>query len=454
MKKSPEIFISKQNSLFAKDEQALKKYDASQLDRSSGLIVDISTNETTHTIEGFGAALSGTSCYHLNCMTPEQRDDALESLFSEDKGIGLNITRQAIGVTDFAHEYYTYDDMPDGETDFELKNFSIDKDREYIIPQIKKAQEINPDLIVCGSVWSPPVWMKTIPVWDTKEGSALREDCHEVYCQYYIKALQAYEAEGIHFNFITPQNEPFGKHGIPACYYDKDMMGNLVNNYLAPAFKKAGVTTKIFGYDFNLWTNTTLEYIATHLDNIEGIAMHYYGTEFKAVKNVHDAHPDLPFYITECGSPYERHYENIMDPILATVGDICSALRYGANAYIRWNYVLDQNGAGSDPLNRNFVCEGILVYDTDTKTVRKGSGYYGIQHFSQYIRPGAEVLVSTDLNEDESRKYYAFAAKNKDGSTVAVLANCTDEKQIYKTVYGDSVLECELEPKSVATIVM
>ena len=450
---SVRMFVSDSNKLLSESNN-FSVYTAKELDRSSGLIVEIQRNSKRHTVVGFGAALSGSSCYNLYKMNSDVREKAMASFFTESEGIGLNITRQAIGVTDFAYEYYTYDDIPEGETDFELKHFSIEKDKEYIIPQIKKAKELNPDLIVCGSIWSPPLWMKSLYEWDTVNAAVLRPECYDVYARYLVKCIRAYEAEGIHFDFLTPQNEPFGKHPIPACYYDRDTMADLVINHIVPTFKKEGITTKVFAYDFNLWTDTAIDFINPQSEYVDGIAMHYYGTEFKSVRNVHNAFPKLPLYITECGSPYERRYDSMIDPILSTVGDITSALNYGANAYIRWNYVLDDKGGPSDPRNGNDVCEGIITYHPNTKTTTFGSGYYGIGHFSKFVRPGAKVLECTDLNEDESRKYYAFAAENTDGSVATVIANTTEDPKTYELILDDTVVECTLNGKSVATIVL
>lgn len=450
----PQLYISRKGELLTEKQDMLKVCKAEEIDRTTGLVAEVLPEKERHTIDGFGAALSGSSCYNLYAMGEKLRNEALIALFDDENGIGLNITRQAIGVTDFAYEYYTYDDMPEGETDFELEHFSIEKDREFIIPQIKKAQELHPDLIICGGVWSPPLWMKSLYEWDTVNSAVLKPECYDVYARYLVKCVRAYEEEGIHFSFLTPQNEPFGRHPIPACYYDKDTMAELVINHIAPLFKKEGLTTKIFAYDFNLWTDTAIEFIAPQKGVADGIAMHYYGNEFRAVRNVHNAFPEMPFYITECGSPYERSYDDIMDPILATVGDITSALSYGANAYIRWNYVLDDRGGPADERNKNYVCEGIITYHPQEKTTSFGAGYYGMGHFSKFIKAGAKVLECTDLNDDESRKHYAFAAKNTDGSIVAVIANTTDTDEVFKLLIGESAVECKLTAKSVATIVL
>ncbi len=455
MNKSPKLFLTKKDNIFVEDTTSVKSYSADNF-CGNKLTVFINPSKVKQQIYGFGAALSGSSCYNLYTMSEQQREKALSDLFSREKGIGLNITRQAIGVTDFAYEYYTYDDIPEGETDFELEHFSIEKDKEYIIPQIKRAQQLHPDLKVCGGVWSPPLWMKTLYEWDTVHCAVLRPDCYDVFARYLVKAMKAYEAEGIHFDFITVQNEPFGKHPIPACFYDREMIAELINEYVIPTFKKEGVTTKVFAYDFNLWTDTIINYIKPTKDTVDGIAMHFYYSDvkqFKAVQNTTNYYTDLPLYITECGSPYERKYDDVLDPVLATTRDMCLSLRYGAGAYIRWNYVLDHKGGPSDPKNRNFVCEGILTYNTDEDKVYYGSGYYAMQHFSRFIKPDAHQIDSTDLNADDKYEHYSFAAKNPDGSIVAVVANATEEEKVYKLVLENTVYEYTMAPKSVATII-
>ena len=72
-------------------------------------------------------------------------------------GAHLSYNRMSIGANDFALSYYSLDDVAE---DLTLANFNIDRDRYILIPYIKEAMKINPDIKIWASPWTPPFWMK------------------------------------------------------------------------------------------------------------------------------------------------------------------------------------------------------------------------------------------------------------------------------------------------------
>ena len=149
---------------------------------------------------GFGVAITGSSCYNLSLMEPADRRALLEHLYT-NKGVGLSVGRLSVGSSDYSAELYSYDDV---EGDTELKHFSIDRDRAYVIPMIKEILAVNPDLYLFSSPWSPPGWMKT---GGNLCGGFMRDEFVDCYADYYIRFLQEYEKCGIHISALTPQNE-------------------------------------------------------------------------------------------------------------------------------------------------------------------------------------------------------------------------------------------------------
>ena len=430
------------------------------------LISNIEPDAKYQKIEGFGGALTDSSCANLQQMSAAQRNLVMTNLFDPNNGIGLNYLRQPCGVTDYAVDWHTYDDMPEGQTDMNLEHFSIDCDREYILPYIKQAMSLNSDIKVISSVWSPPLWMKTKYEWTTtpengnydipateKNTAMLRRDCYGVFANYLVKYIQAYAAEGIDITSIVPQNEPTGRHGIPAAYYTADRMSDLINNYIAPAFRNSGINTEIWSWDFNFFEDEAFDFTAGAIDNIQGIAMHYPSTDAGLITSLKYAF-DRPVYLTETGSGSGDNFENLTDNVCS----IIDWLHAGASAVIRWNLTLDEYGGPSDDRNPhirkspNKYGGGLIGYNTSDKTVTNLADYYAMGHFSKFIKRGAYIIHSDNMSyTDEFIKN--VSAVNPDGSIVTVIANRSFGQRDVILVFGDTKIEYKIPGTSVVTFV-
>ena len=155
------VYLSNSKSTFVRQNDAFKIYSKKNLDASTGLIVEFDANVTEHEIEGFGGAMTDTSAQMLSALPEKTREMLMEKLFDAEKGIGLSMIRGCVGSSDFATEYYTYDDMPEGEEDWDLKHFDMSYDHKQIIPLMKDAMAINKNIKFLLSPWTPPLWMKT-----------------------------------------------------------------------------------------------------------------------------------------------------------------------------------------------------------------------------------------------------------------------------------------------------
>lgn len=147
---------------------------------------------------------------------------------------------------------YTYDDLDDSnDTDFNMDHFSIDKDKDFVIPILKEALEINPDLKILGSPWSAPAWMKdSHKLFGGYFNSA--PDYMRALAQYLIKFVQAYEEEGVPIESFTVQNEPtIERFDYPTMIMNVSEMTEFVKNYLGPMMRENNITAKLLVWDFN-----------------------------------------------------------------------------------------------------------------------------------------------------------------------------------------------------------
>ena len=201
-------------------------------------------------ILGLGASFDHASCENLAKLSPERRQEVLEKLFHPVKGIGMNLMRVCIGTSDFTGvPYYTYDDVPEGETDPDLTKFSIAADREQVIPAIRAAREVNPDLVLYASPWSPPAWMKKP---SRLGGGAVEPRWYPAYARYLLEFVRAYEREGLPIHAITVQNEPHMTHrGYPTTAWRAEGQRDFIRDHLGPLFEREGVATKIWCWDHN-----------------------------------------------------------------------------------------------------------------------------------------------------------------------------------------------------------
>src|ERR1700688_689389 len=151
-------------------------------------------------ILGFGAAFTDAACYTLNRLDPPARKKLFHQLFHPSE-MAFSVCRTCIGSSDYSTKVYSYDE---GEPDPELKRFSIEHDRAYILPMLREARKANPDLFLFSSPWSPPGWMKPNR---SMLGGNMERKYMPSYASYFVKFLQGYEAEGVPVQAVTIQNE-------------------------------------------------------------------------------------------------------------------------------------------------------------------------------------------------------------------------------------------------------
>ncbi|MEZ0539703.1 glycoside hydrolase family 30 protein [Fibrella arboris] len=426
--------------LFARQPGTLPFVKAATTSRS----IDIDAAQTFQPIDGFGYTLTGGSAMLIHRMDANARAALLKELFSTaGNSIGVSYLRISIGASDLDDRVFSYDDLPSGETDPTLAKFSLAPDQTYLIPLLKQILGINPNIKLLGSPWSPPVWMKTNG--NTKGGS-LKPDCYAVYAQYFVRYVQAMRAEGIPIEAITIQNEPLHPGNNPSLLMLPQEQALFIKKHLGPAFKQAGITTKIILYDHNA---DRPDYPISILDDpgakpyIDGSAFHLYGGPVSALSEVHNAHPDKNLYFTEqwIGAP-----GNLKGDLGWHVANlIIGATRNWSRTVLEWNLAADPK---QEPHTIGGCTQCLGAITLDSNTVTRNPAYYVIAAASKFVRPGSVRIASNVLDGLPN-----VAFKTPNGGITLIVLNTSKTAQSFTVHYRARSLRCVLQEGAVGTYV-
>ena len=404
---------------------------------------------TRQEILGFGAALTDAACYVLGQMPEAPRQEIMHELFSPGE-MALNVCRTCIGASDYSRSLYSFDEST--EPDPELKKFSIDHDKAYILPVLRHARKENPELFLFSSPWSPPGWMKAN---GSMLGGAMRKHSFEPYSRYFLKFLDGYKAEGVVIDAVTVQNETDAEQdgNMPACLWAQEHEIEFVGRYLGPALRKAGSPTKIWVLDhnYNLWGRAIGELsVPGAAEYIDGIAWHGYVGDPSAMTRVHDAFPQKNAYWTEGGPDITApDYQTDFAKWAESYNGI---LNNWARSITAWNVALDEKGK---PNIGPFPCGGVVTIDNATRKITRSGQYWAFAHYSRHVRRGAKVFETTrigDIAAQGSTSPVTHSGfRNPDGSFVVVLANRGAQKRI-QLLLGSQALEVDLPADSVHTL--
>lgn len=408
-------------------------------------IIKVNKKQIFQEIDGFGFSLTGGSAQHIIRMSAQARAALLKELFAMDaKNIGISYLRVSIGASDLNEKVFTYNDLPEGETDIELKKFDLGQDKLDVIPVLKEILAINPSIKILGSPWSPPSWMKTN---NDSKGGQLKSECYGVYALYFVKYIEAMKKEGIRIDAITVQNEPLHPGNNPSLLMVAPDQALFVKKHLGPAFRAAGIDTKIIIYDHNA---DRPDYPISILNDpearqyIDGSAFHLYGGEINALSSVHDAHPDKNLYFTEqwIGSPanFKRDFNEHISKL------IIGASRNWSRNVIEWNLAADpQNKPHTDRGGCDRCLGGITI---DKDSITRNPAYYIIAHASKFVRPGS-VRIASDVPEGLPN----VAFKTKEGKTVLIILNSSDKTQSFSINSSNKAAVASLNPGAVGTYI-
>jgi glucosylceramidase len=414
--------------------------------RSPSLTISVDETKTYQQMDGFGASLTDSSAWLLwHKLTAQQRKEVLEKLFSRSKGIGLNVLRQPMGASDFALEDYSYDDVPSGESDPELKKFSIDHDRAYIIPILRDALTLNPKLKIIASPWSPPGWMKTS---GSMIQGALLPSAYQPMAKYFVKFVQSYEAAGVPIYAVTMQNEPLN---IPNDYPGLGMTASeqivFLRDHLGPAFRDANFKTKIMVFDHN-WD--LIDFPIKVLSDSKaaaaaaGTAIHCYGGSVTAQGELHGRFPDKDIWLTECSGGEWQKGKLLEQQARLMIG----ATRNWAKSVVLWNLALNQDHKPF--LGGCTTCRGVITINDSSapSQVIETVDFTALAHASKFVEPGAFRIDSNSFGEGS---FEDVAFRNPDGSIVLLVLNSANRPAEFNIEWRGKYAFYKLPSASVAT---
>jgi glucosylceramidase len=398
-------------------------------------------------IAGFGAAITDASGWLLQKrMTPPQREALMRELFGRaGKGIGLSFTRLTIGASDFSSKHYSFDDMPPGETDPTLSKFSIDAQRDTVLPSVKAALAINPQLKVMASPWSAPGWMKTT---DSLVKGTLKPEAYDAFARYLNRYVDAMKAEGVTISALTLQNEPhFEPENYPGMRVDPAKRAAFIGGHLGPLLARANPGTAIFDWDHN-WDQP--ESPAAVLADpqaapyVSGIAWHCYAGDVGVQAKLHDQYPDKDTWFTECsGGGWSRGWAKNLQYFTKSL--VIDSTRGWARGVLFWNLALDEKD--SPHLGGCGDCRGVVTINSKSGAVTRNVEYYALAHASRFVLPGAYRIASSE----ETGGLANVAFRNPDGSTAMVVANGAAKAQTFVVKVGEQSFRYTLPASSVAS---
>lgn len=412
-------------------------------------LITIDTAITFQTVDGYGAALTGSSAYLINRkLDNNTKQELLKQLFDPEQGIGISFLRLTMGASDFSLSDFTYNDLPAGQTDFELEQFSLSQDLDDVVPIMQEIVGISSDIFIMGSPWSPPAWMKTN---GSLKGGQLRQDCYGVYADYFVKYVEQMSEKGINISHVTPQNEPLHfTAGYPCMEMQSNEQLVFIKDHLGPKFQAAGLETKIINYDHN-WD--VPEYSINILNDAAarqftaGSAFHAYAGNVSAMSSVHNAHPDKELHFTEIsGGAWATDFS---DNLLWYMRNIfIGTAKNWSRSALMWNLALDEQYG---PRNNGCPnCRGVVTISQSTGKITYNEEYYAIGHFSKVVKPGAQrisLLYAQSLGNIE-----VVGFLNTDGSKALIVANFEDQFKTFTVKQNQKFFNYSVPGKSVVSM--
>ncbi|TLM97232.1 glucosylceramidase [Hymenobacter jeollabukensis] len=410
----------------------------------AGPVIELNDAQQYQSIDGFGYCLTGGSAELLHRMGAAERAKLLRELFATDAAnIGVSYLRLSIGASDLDAQVFSYDDLPAGQTDPELKQFSLAPDKQHLLPVLKEILAINPRIKLLGSPWSPPTWMKTN---GESKGGSLKPEFYDAYARYFVKYVQDMAAEGVRIDAITVQNEPLHPGNNPSLLMPAEQQAEFIKQALGPAFKAARLDTKIIVYDHNC---DKPEYPLTILKDpeaaqyVDGSAFHMYAGQIEALSQVHDAFPQKNVYFTEQWIGAPGKFPGDLAWHVRTL--IIGATRNWARTVLEWNLAADPQ---QNPHTPGGCTECLGALTLDGNAVTRNPAYYIIGHASKWARPGSVRIGSTTPD-----KLPNVAFRTPAGQHVLIVLNDAAAAQAFRIRLGGRDAATQLPAGAVGTYV-
>lgn len=445
---------------------------------SEASTIVINSKKEFQTITGFGGAFTESSAYLLNKMSEEKRNEILEAYFAKD-GARYSLARTHMNSCDFSLNNYSYTPVAG---DKNLDHFSIDQDKDDIIPMIKDAIAISEDgFKLFSSPWTASPWMKDNNSW---VGGKLLPQYYDTWALFFSKYVDAYNAEGIDIWGFTVENEPHGNgENWESMHYTPQEMTHFVQNFLGPKLEADGKGhLKILGYDQNRegireWVDVMYKDEASS-KYYDGTAVHWYESTYnyfpEELQYAHNKAPEkyliqteacvdaeVPVWkddkwywkkeATDWGYDWREEDKKYLHPKYSPVNryarDIIGCLNNWVDGWVDWNMVLDTKGG---PNWANNWCIAPVIVDPEKDEVYYTPLYYVMTHFSKFIRPEAKVIEVKKSDEE----LMVAAAKNPDESIAVVIFNEGTTPKNFELTHNDLIKNISISPQAIQTIMI
>jgi glucosylceramidase len=434
--------------------------------------------QTFQSITGFGGAFTESSAYLLNKLSKANRDTILKAYFAKE-GARYSLTRTHMNSCDFSLNQYSYSPVED---DVNLEHFTIEEDKDDLIPMIKDAMAFSEDgFKIFASPWTAAPWMKDNNHW---VGGKLLPKYYNTWALFFSKYIDAYKEEGIDIWGFTVENEPHGNgNNWESMHFTPQEMTHFVQNYLGPKLEADGKGDKIIlGYDQNRaglkeWVDEMYKDEASS-KYFDGTAIHWYESTYdffpEALQYAHNKAPnkylietegcvdsEIPKWqddawywkkeATDWGWDWASEEEKYLHPKYAPVNryarDIIGCLNNWVDGWVDWNMVLDTQGGPNWFKN---WCVAPVIVNPDTDEVYFTPLYYTMAHFSKYIRPEAKIIGLDNSDAD----LMVTSALNPDGSIAVVIFNETEKPKSINLILNDKTVEFSIDAKAIQTVVI
>ena len=414
----------------------------------------VDRSKTFQTLVGIGGAITDAAAETFANIPECKQQELIRAYYDDEQGIGYTMARTSIHSCDFSSQSYTYVQ----DNDATLDSFTIAHDLTYRIPLIKKAMQMaGGQLALLASPWSPPAWIKTNG--SMLKGGTLLPEYQQIWANYFVEFIHAYEKEGVPIWGLTVQNEPMASQTWESCLFTGEEECDFIGHYLGPTLHKNGLhDKKLIAWDHN--RDLIYQRACAVLNNIDaakyvwGIGYHWYetwtGSEmlFDNLRKVKEAFPDTHLIFTE-GCIEKFDFNRINDWELGEVygHSMINDFNAGACAWLDWNVLLDETGG---PNHVGNFCFAPIIADTQRGELHYTNSYYYLGHFSKFVKSNAKRIISSS-NRD-SLQTTGFI--NPDGSTVVIVLNTTEIEIDYHLWIDGKAATVKSLPRSISTLVI
>lgn len=403
----------------------------------------VNPNITFQTIEGIGGAFNEIGGEALLSLPKEEQKKIMQNLFAEN-GAAFSFCRTAIGASDFGIDAYSYSMVPD---DYEMKYFSIERDKKFVLPYIKSALAINPQLTMFASPWSPPAWMKQSGKMEGLQttGNGLKNDAqiYRAYAAYFVKYIQSYGKEGVNIDRICIQNENDADTKYPSCQFPAKEMLTFAQNYLIPAFQENRVKTEIYAGTFRAANQMDLmDFMQCNpVEGIAGVGVQY--TESRILADARAAMPELKMFHTESDC---FNGANSVEEASRRLEEVARYINSGCTTFSYWNMILNETTKSGWGWSQN----SLINIDRNSGEVRYNPDYNALYIISKFVKAG-DVRIASICR---GNYHPLLTVKSPDGTVKVLVQNSNDTAKLFQIVLGEKSIKVDLPANAISAVII